>query len=246
MLGSCPRGRALSTRQNKWLAAIAGSAALLSSASCGQLIGLGDDYYEVPLAGSAAGGGFPSAGASPAPQGGSGGLPDTAGNGGVGAGGTGGEPVADAGRGGMAHLPGCDLPMPTRDRWKASSLPVYAPDPPSELIGGNPKRWSTGRAQTGGEWFQIDFGATINLRRVNLQQGGGNFNDYPRAYRVVVSDVALNFAGEANIIGVGTSGPTTTIVLPQITNGRYLLIEQTDYTGSGSWWSVDEAEFACY
>jgi hypothetical protein len=63
-------------------------------------------------------------------------------------------------------------------------------------------------------------------------------------YAVVVSDKTKNLTGTVLTNGVGTSGVTTTIVLPEVAVGRYLLIKQLDT--SLSWWSVEEIEVSCY
>lgn len=104
-------------------------------------------------------------------------------------------------------------------------------------------RWATGKAQSGDEWLQIDFGATVNLRSVNLQQGTTYSNDYPRSYAVVVSNTDKDLNGTVRASGVGTSGVTTTITMSKFYSGRYLLIKQLG--SSLSWWSVVEIEVSC-
>ena len=60
---------------------------------------------------------------------------------------------------------------------------------PANLLDGKITRWSTGKAQSGDEWLQLDFGATVTINHVNLQQGDDT-NDYPRTYSVIVSNTA--------------------------------------------------------
>jgi len=91
--------------------------------------------------------------------------------------------------------------------------------------------------------LQIDFGAVVNMRRINLQQGTDSANDYPRSYAVYVSNSALDSSGPLRASGTGTSGVTTTILLSSIASGRYLYIKQLGT--SLSWWSVAELEVTC-
>lgn len=233
----------LDTRQTKCVAAFLAGAALIATTSCGQVLGLRDDYYEVPLVSGAAGDGSPSAGAGA--ESGSGGTPDLAGSGGVAAGSSGGAPPSDAGTGGAEPVPTCDLPITKPELWKATSWPIYGQDPPAGLIDGTSRRWTTGKPQKGDEWLQIDFGATVSLSRVILQQGGTR-NDFPRGYRVVVSDIPQNLTGEPIKVGFGEADVSTIIKFPRIVNGRYLLIQQTVLTRLETWWSADEIEFECF
>jgi hypothetical protein len=111
------------------------------------------------------------------------------------------------------------------------------------VLDGSPSRWSTGQPQNGKEWLQIDFGVSVSIRRINLQQGEFS-NDYPRNYAVYVSDTSRDSASPVRASGVGSSDVTTTIVLPKTVSGRYLFIRQTG--SSLSWWSVEEIEVSCF
>ncbi len=162
-------------------------------------------------------------------------------------GGGGSPPLGDAGSSsaGAPDVTHCaDNPISVESSWVPTGSPTDSKYPPSAVIDGTSARWTTGIAQAGGEWLQIDFGKPVGIRRVNLQQGMTYSNDYPRGYQVVVSDKSQNLQGPVATTGVGMSGVTTTIVLPQVMVGRYLLIEQTDT--SLSWWSVEEIEVSCF
>ena len=241
------------------------AAVLLSLASCDRVIGLRSDYFLTAstagvggegfggeLAGADNMGGTNAVGGSPDANGGTslGGSSDA--NGGTsmaiaGDGGGGAAPVGDAGAssGGTTGTPLCaDHPITAEAGWVVSASPDDPKYPPSAVTDGASTRWSTGQPQAGGEWLQIDFGKPVSVRRVNLQQGSLYSNDYPRMYEVFVSDTNQDLKGSVLASGVGTSGVTTTIVLPQVFSGRYLLIEQVDT--SLSWWSVEEVEVSCY
>jgi hypothetical protein len=103
-------------------------------------------------------------------------------------------------------------------------------------------RWSTGKPQAGDEWLQIDFGASVSFDHVNLQQGTDT-NDYPRAYSVIVSGTSKDLNATPVLTGSSKTGVSTSIQLPAMATGRYLLIEQTGT--SLSWWSAEEIEVSC-
>jgi hypothetical protein len=113
----------------------------------------------------------------------------------------------------------------------------------SNLTDNSATRWTSGKPQAGDEWLQIDFGAVVNLRRINLQQGTDSANDYPRSYAVYVSNSALDSSGPVRASGTGTSGVTTTILLSSVASGRYLYLKQLGT--SLSWWSIEELEVTC-
>lgn len=184
------------------------------------------------------GGTAPQAGTSNAGSGGqlgNGGTAGAAGGGGV-------DPAC------IAH------PISPRQTWTASASSSsvgagvesdQAYNPPEHLIDGNlNERWSSGKAQAGDEWIQIDFGATVALSSVTLA-AGADTNDYPRAYALRLSASALDFAAPLQASGNGQAGDNT-ITLTQVATGRYLTIKQTGTPGTGlSWWSIGELTVTC-
>ncbi len=193
-------------------------------------------------AGASAGG---TAGALEGGAGASGGVATGgASAGGASAGGAGGD-VGNAGSGGAVGSVACaDHPFSLKSTWLASAShqSTTPKNPPSCLVDGANTRWSSGKPQSGDEWVQIDFGVSVSLRGINLQQGADT-NDYPRSYAVIVSDTKNDLTGAVRVSGAGTGGVTTTITLPKVFSGRYLLIKQLG--SSLSWWSVAEVEPSC-
>jgi len=92
-------------------------------------------------------------------------------------------------------------------------------------------RWSTGSAQTPGQYLQIDLGHTQRATRLVLDTGAGT-GDYPRGYTVTSSRDGVHFSTVTS--GVGT-GQLTTVTLSGAPV-RYLRV--TSNASSGSWWSV--------
>lgn len=222
---------------------LAGVVAFLALGGCARVIGLGSGYYEV--SGEVAAGG-PSGGGAGTSNGGSqegGGLQETGGTAD-----SGGDADAGsmAGTGAVPDGPICrERPITAKSTWVATASSQASQNPASNLIDNSAYRWSTGKPQSGNEWLQIDFGQSVYLRRINLQQGANmDSNDYPRMYSVYVSDIANDLHGDALASGVGSAGVTTTIELAKPSLGRYLLITQLG--SSVSWWSVDELEASCF
>jgi hypothetical protein len=214
------------------------------------------DTASEPLAGSGGSGNMPASGGDGSTDGGeasggasgdnggasgdNGGAPTTAGTSGT-AGNSG--SAGSAGGGGGPSIPKCsDHPLTARASWTATASHPTSGDMPANLLDGKITRWSTGKAQSGDEWLQIDFGATVTINHVNLQQGDDT-NDYPRTYSVIVSNTAKDLGGTVRGTGSGKSGVSTAILLPALATGRYLLIKQT--ATSLSWWSAEEIEISC-
>ena len=212
----------------------------LALVHCGQVIGLRDDYYALE-ADSAGAGDMSLGGTAAAAAGGS-----VAGaNGGLLNGGAGDVHAADAGEGGAPDRESCtEHPFTPVSSWVPTASSENKMEASAALTDSSAKRWSSGKPQSGDEWVQIDFGAPVSLRRINLQQGTANSNDYPRQFSVRVSDTQDDLSGAACLTGVGSSGVTTTIVLPKVYTGRYLLIRQLG--ASLSWWSAEEIELSCF
>jgi glucosylceramidase len=92
-------------------------------------------------------------------------------------------------------------------------------------------RWSTGAAQTSGQYLQVDFGRALAVKRVVLDTGA-NTGDYPRAYSVSTSSDGTTWTDAGS--GTGT-GQLTSVAL----DGSAVRYVKVTLTGSdGSWWSV--------
>lgn len=92
-------------------------------------------------------------------------------------------------------------------------------------------RWTSGAAQTPGQYLQLDLGAATHFRQVAIDSGD-NLGDYARGWQLSVSDDATAWRTVAS--GTGT-GQLTTVDLPP-TSARYLRITQTG--SAGNWWSL--------
>ena len=204
-------------------------------------------------AGGSAGGGGKSTGGAGGSAGASGG---SAGKGGGGSGGTGGT----GGTGGSTGVAKCgDHAIPARAQWTGAASKECAPtcaDPNGPFTaalaidGNTATRFATGTTQLGGEWLQIDLGATATVKSVSINTASAT--DYTRHYQIRVNSVSIvdmHDPALATPILAQADGATGTMVIPlsSITNGRYVLISQTGMVAAGqtSWWSVNEVDVTC-
>lgn len=187
--------------------------------------------------------------------------------------GTAGASVTDAGRGGNTPIvvggaPGAageggapgeaaqpvhceDAPVPLKGSWRASAshsslgMGDEYYNPPENLMDLSSKRWSTGKAQAGDEWFQIDFGTSAAVRELSLELNPDDADDFPRNYQVRISDAPLDFKAEIRASGAGAQGQTLVVTLAEPVKGRYLLVQQKGKDAT-SWWSVSELTVECF
>ncbi len=125
-----------------------------------------------------------------------------------------------------------------RAGWTLSSSPSGTT---ANMVDGDlSTRWTTGTAQTNGQYVQVDFGAQVTFNNVQMdtQKNTTSENDYPRNYTIGVSDNGTSWTTVAT--GTGTF-KATTVNFPAV-SGRYLRITQTG--NSSSWWSIGELNVA--
>jgi glucosylceramidase len=93
-------------------------------------------------------------------------------------------------------------------------------------------RWSSGAAQSAGQYLQVDLGRRTPVSRLVLDTGAST-GDYPRGYSVSVSDDGTKWS-QPVATGAGT-GQLTTVDLGHRAT-RYVRVTLT--AASGNWWSV--------
>jgi len=95
-------------------------------------------------------------------------------------------------------------------------------------------RWSSGKAQEGNEWFQVDMGSSQTFSAVEVNCGPYT-NDYASHYILYVSSDGTNWTPIATGDGYG---PVMRIEFTEVT-ARYININQTG-TASNKWWTIAE------
>jgi len=114
----------------------------------------------------------------------------------------------------------------------ATSAPAGQGDPALAADADGTTRWTTGAAQTPGQYLQLDLGRSTAFRTLALDSGD-NLGDFARGWQLSLSDDGTHWHTAAD--GAGT-GQLTTVDLPRTTRARYLRITQTG--SSANWWSV--------
>lgn len=211
-------------------------------------------------------GGAPSDGGEPSS--GTGGTAATGGNAGssaggsvaaggkAGAGGTGGSAGASGSggsAGGTSVVMCADHVLPAKSTWIATASSSSVGNgteadglynPPAHMLDGSyTERWSSGHAQAGDEWIQIDLGAISTITDLTLNPGN-DAGDYPRSYAVRVSNKSEDFAAAIKSSGVGMPG-TTFVHFNTPAVGRYITVRQTNGTAGNPWWTIAEVLVGC-
>jgi glucosylceramidase len=122
--------------------------------------------------------------------------------------------------------------------WTATADPPGPSDPccsgdvaANAVDGDASTRYSTGAAQTPGQYLQVDFGAALPARQV-VFDAGASVGDYPRGYAVTTSRDGTHWTSVA--AGQG-SGEFATVDLSGAPI-RYVRVTLT--ASASSWWSV--------
>jgi hypothetical protein len=172
---------------------------------------------------------------------GSGGSAGAGGSGGVGGKASGGS----GGTGGSGATQTCAKnPITAKSKWVVTASSSDAPAPPAQACDNmTSTRWTTGKEQMGGEWLQLDFGATVTLTKLTLQLGS-SIDDYPRKYATRFSNTSMNNAAPVLVSGMGAKSTDTVMTFPAGTSGRYVLITQSG-VAPALWWSVAEIQAEC-
>jgi hypothetical protein len=226
---------------NSGTAGAATGAAGDNSGTAGAATGAaGDNSGTAGAATGSAGAGAAGAGAAGAGAAGAGAA--GAGAAGAGAAGAGAAGAGAAGSGAAGASPTLynDWCAPVHWTFSANPVAINAMDFMQNVVDNNiASRWSTGMNQAPGEYFQIDFGGTVSLTQVVLDDTN-NMGDYPRAYDIGLSALGTTFttvamnAANTNVVVTETFGAA---------QGRYLRINQKGT--AASWWSIDELRLMC-
>lgn len=124
-----------------------------------------------------------------------------------------------------------------RTGWTVTASSTEPSRSPTNIKDGNlGTRWSSGVAQTNGQWLQVDMGAPLTFNQIILDtaKNSSDENDFPRGYSVEVSSNASAWTQVASGIG----GRKATPINFAAVRGRYIRITQTG--SSTNWWSIGE------
>jgi hypothetical protein len=158
---------------------------------------------------------------------------------------------SSAGAGGSVAAAKCgDHPIPTNTQWVASASAECSPTcadptgpfPASQAIDGNADtRFSSGKAQSGDEYFQIDLGAvaTLNQLSINTVPAG----DFTQHYQIKAAASADGLTAAPVLADAAGTAGTMNISLNQTVNAQVVRIYQTGTTSS--WWSINEITIGC-
>jgi hypothetical protein len=127
----------------------------------------------------------------------------------------------------------------SRTGWVPSASVSGGGAPANALDGNENTRWSTGVAQTAGQWFQVNMQAPVSFSQITID-AGPSVGDYPAGYTVSVSSNGTTWTEVAS--GTGAT-QLVTVTFPQQT-AQYIRVAQTTSGVTTNWWSI--AEFNVY
>jgi hypothetical protein len=119
--------------------------------------------------------------------------------------------------------------------WTASASSTGGADVAAQAVDAQPAtRWTSGKTQAAGQWFQLDLGSVQTVKQIDLDAGS---NDYPRGYQVVVSQDGVTWSDPV-ATGAGTA---QYVSIPLgVQSARYVRVVQTGT--ASAWWSIAEAK----
>jgi endo-1,3(4)-beta-glucanase len=128
-----------------------------------------------------------------------------------------------------------------RSNWVITASSSQEKDGTANMVDGDVRtRWTSGKKQTNGQWLVIDLGKKQAFDSIALDQSKSP-NDYPRSYKVYVSDDGTKWSGA--IAGGKGTPKLTSITFPK-QEARYIRIVQTGE--DTSWWTVSDLRISNY
>jgi hypothetical protein len=103
-----------------------------------------------------------------------------------------------------------------RSMWTATaSVRGDNSGPPGAIDGDLTTRWDSAHVQNGTDWFQVDFGGSVQLTSITLNNTETFPGDYPGAYEIRGSVDGVSFDGAPFVGGAGTNGSTVVNFAPR-------------------------------
>jgi hypothetical protein len=115
--------------------------------------------------------------------------------------------------------------------------------PPGAVDGDLTTRWDSAHVQNGTDWFQVDFGGSVQLTSITLNNTETFPGDYPGAYEIRGSVDGVSFDGAPFVGGAGANGSTVVNFAPRAV--RAVRVAQVGTANSRSWWGIGEFQTAC-
>lgn len=119
--------------------------------------------------------------------------------------------------------------------WTATASSTESGSSPSNALDWDTNtRWSSGEAQTSGQWFQVNMGSKKAFDQITIETKSTDKFDYPRGYEVQVSNDGSSWSTVKT--GIGFGWKVVISLDPQY--AQYVKVVQTG--SSPSWWTVGE------
>jgi hypothetical protein len=117
--------------------------------------------------------------------------------------------------------------------WTASASATGGADVAQQALDGQiGTRWTSGKQQAAGQWFQVDLGSVQAVKQIDLD---AHSSDYPRAYQVQVSQDGQTWSDP---VATGTGHEPYVSIPFGSQTARYIRVTQTG--SATAWWSIAE------
>lgn len=119
--------------------------------------------------------------------------------------------------------------------WTASASSTGGADVAQHALDGQiGTRWTSGKQQAAGQWFQVDLGSVQPVKQIDLDANSG---DYPRGYQVQVSQDGQTWSDP---VATGTGHEPYVSIPFGAQTARYIRVTQTG--SATAWWSIAEVK----
>jgi hypothetical protein len=128
-----------------------------------------------------------------------------------------------------------------RSKWRATAS--VAAGTAAALDGDLTTRWTSSRLQDGTDWFAVDFGGTVTLTSITLNDSQSYPGDYPGSYEVRASLDGVTFDDAPFATGDGADGATTIELAARPV--RAVKVSQVGTSNATRWWGIGEFQTTC-
>jgi hypothetical protein len=104
-------------------------------------------------------------------------------------------------------------------------------------------RFTTGRAMAANDYYKVDFGGTIKLSQLVLDNSQTGLNDFPGKLSVLGSTDGTNFGITLASNVSGAASKTMITFAPQVVKAVKVVV--TTANSNGNYWSIGELNAAC-
>jgi mono/diheme cytochrome c family protein len=131
---------------------------------------------------------------------------------------------------------GFPQPLTNSKEWKLTASTEK--DLAKAVDGDTSTRWTTGKFQAPGQWFEIELPSETEIAGVDLNTVRSG-NDYPRGYTIEVSSDGAKWS--APVLKGAANSAITELMFPKAVKTKFIRLTQTG-SAKGNYWSIHEVQ----